>query len=329
MRVAINGFGRIGRNVLRAAVKKKSKIEFVAVNDLTNPKTLAHLLRYDSVHGMLDGVKAGEKSISVNGNDIMVFSEKDPEKLPWNKMDVDIVIESTGFFRDRKGAEKHIRAGAERVVISAPADVDATIVLGVNDEKLKKSHKIISMASCTTNCLAPMVKILNENFGIVNGFMTTIHAYTNDQSILDLAHKDLRRARAAALSIIPTTTGAAKAIGNVIPEVAGKLDGIAIRVPVADGSITDLVVNTGKETTAEKVNHAFRNANMKGIVQYSEEPIVSADIIGNPHSCIFDSLLTNVYGKTVKVLGWYDNEWGYSCRLVELVERLSKYENHG
>ncbi len=324
MRIAINGFGRIGRNVLRSAIKQKSGLEFVAINDLTDCKTLAHLLKYDSVHGIQENVKAGEKSITVNENKIKVFSEKDPENLPWKEMDIDVVIESTGIFRDRKGAGKHLKAGADRVIISAPAeDPDVTVVLGVNDKMIKDGHKIISMASCTTNCLAPMVKILNDNFGIINGFMTTVHAYTNDQNILDLPHKDARRARAAAMSIIPTSTGAAKAIGEVMPELAGKLDGIALRVPVPDGSITDLAVNIKNKTSINEVNKAFRDANMKGILQYCEEPIVSADIIGNSHSCIFDSLLTNVSGNTVKVLGWYDNEWGYSCRLVDLVKRLS------
>ncbi len=323
MKVAINGFGRIGRNFVRAAMKYSANIDIVAVNDLANAKILAHLLKYDSVHGVFAGVKSGGNSIFIGGNEIKVLSERDPEKLPWNELGIDVVLESTGIFRDRKGAEKHLKAGAKKVLISAPAEnPDATIVLGVNDGMLNKSYKIISMASCTTNCLAPMVKILNENFGIMNGFMTTVHAYTNDQMVLDLPHKDLRRARAAAMSIIPTSTGAAKAIGEVMPEIAGKLDGIALRVPVPDGSLTDLSLTTERKTSVAEVNNAFRNCGMTGILEYTEEPVVSADILGNPHSCIFDALSTMVIGNAVKVLGWYDNEWGYSVRLTELAKRL-------
>lgn len=328
MRVAINGFGRIGRCFFRAFLEKDANFEIIAVNDLTNAKTLAHLLKYDSVHGILKNVSYKGNEINVQGKTIKVLSEKEPENLPWSKLEIDIVIESTGIFTHSKDAEKHIHVGARKVIISAPAkNPDVTIVLGVNDSMLKKEHKIISMASCTTNCLAPMVKILHEEFGIERGFMTTIHAYTNDQRILDLPHKDLRRARAAMLSIIPTTTGAAKAIGDVIPEMQGRLDGIAMRVPVACGSITDLVVFTTHSTTKEEVNSVFKRRaenDFRNIVEYTEETLVSTDIINNPHSCIFDALSTNVNENVVKVLGWYDNEWGYSCRLVELVEKLKE-----
>ncbi|MFH0832504.1 MAG: type I glyceraldehyde-3-phosphate dehydrogenase [Candidatus Aenigmatarchaeota archaeon] len=325
MRVAINGFGRIGRLALRAGF---GKVDFVAINNLSDIKTAAHLLKYDSVHGIWkEDVKADSNSIIVNGEKIEVLGEKEPEKLPWSDLGVDVVIESTGVFTDKEGAGKHIAAGAGRVIISAPAkNPDATIVLGVNEETLKKEYKIISMASCTTNCLAPVAKILNDNFGIVKGFMTTVHAYTNDQNILDLPHKDLRRARAAALSIIPTTTGAAKAIGDVIPEMKGKLDGLALRVPVADGSMNDFVCELEKETTKEDINEAFRKAEkkMKGILQYTEEPLVSCDIIGNPHSAIVDGLSTFANGNLAKVLAWYDNEWGYSCRLIDLIKYMER-----
>jgi len=335
IKVGINGFGRIGRLFFRSALVDKEfnkKFQIVAINDVTDAKTLAHLLKYDSIHGILDiEVKAKEGAISVNGKDVKILSQLDPEKLPWKDLGVEIVLESTGAFTDRAGAEKHLKAGAKKVIISAPGkSPDVTIVLGVNDKNYDpKKHNIISMASCTTNCLAPMVKVLNDNFGVKRGFMTTCHAYTNDQRVLDLTHKDLRRARAANLSIIPTTTGAAKAIGEVIPEVAGKLDGIALRVPVPDGSITDLTLELGKEVTKGEINSAFKEAEkkMEGILQYTEEPIVSVDVIGNSHSCIIDGASTMVLGEKsniVKVFGWYDNEWGYSCRLVDLMKYVDK-----
>jgi glyceraldehyde 3-phosphate dehydrogenase len=331
MRVAINGFGRIGRLTLRSAIKKKSSLEFVAVNDLGDINTMAHLLKYDSVHGILkDDVKVEGNSLIVGKREIKVLHEKDPASLPWKDMNIDVVVESTGIFRKKEDASKHITAGAKKVVISAPAKdpVDATIVLGVNSNALKPEHQIISMASCTTNCLAPVAKVLNDRFTIKNGFMTTVHAYTNDQKLLDMPHKDLRRARATMLSIIPTTTGAAKALGDVIPELKGKLDGLAMRVPVADASVVDLVVEVKKKATKEKINKLFRLASrreLKGILQYTEEPIVSVDVIGNPHSAVFDALSTNVIeDKLVKVLAWYDNEWGYSSRLVDLIEGMGK-----
>jgi len=335
IKVGINGFGRIGRLFLRSALVDKEfgkKFQIVAVNDVTDAKTLAHLLKYDSIHGVLDiEVKAKEGAISVNGKDIKIIAQLDPEKLPWKDLGVEVVLESTGAFTDRAGAEKHLKAGAKKVIISAPGkSPDATIVLGVNDKMYDPNkHNIISMASCTTNCLAPMIKILNDNFGVKRGFMTTCHAYTNDQRVLDLTHKDLRRARAASLSIIPTTTGAAKAIGEVIPEVAGKLDGIALRVPVPDGSIIDLTVELGRDVTKDEINSAFKVAEkkMEGILQYTEEPIVSVDVIGNSHSCILDGASTMVLGEKsniVKVFGWYDNEWGYSCRLVDLMKYVVK-----
>lgn len=334
IKVEINGFGRIGRLFFRAALKDKEfmeKFEIVAVNDLTDAKNLAYLLKYDSVHGVLDAkVEVKETSIVVDGKEIKVISEPDPEKLPWRDLGVEIVLESTGRFRARKDAEKHLKAGAKKVVISAPAkEPDATIVLGVNEEIYDKDkHNIISMASCTTNCLAPMVKVLKEKFGIKKGFMTTCHAYTNDQRLLDLPHKKWRRGRAANLSIIPTTTGAAEAIGVVIPELSGKLDGIALRVPVANGSIVDLVVELEKEVSKEEINNAFKEAannKLKGILEYTEDEIVSVDIIGNPHSCVLDGLSTMVIGEksnVVKLLGWYDNEWGYSSRLVDLFKYI-------
>jgi glyceraldehyde 3-phosphate dehydrogenase len=334
MRIAINGFGRIGRNFFRATLKDKNfqkKFKIVAINDLTNPKTLAHLLKYDSVHGILrNKIETKKDSLIIDGKSIKITSEKNPQKLPWRKMKVDIVLESTGVFRDKNGASQHLKAGAKKVIISAPPKGDQyikQIVLGVNEKNYKKEDKIISMASCTTNCLAPMVKVLNDNFSIETGFMTTVHAYTTTQRILDLPHKDLRRARACAVSIIPTTTGAAKAIGEVIPEMKGKLDGMAMRVPIPDGSITDLVVNINKKVTVEQINSKFKKyskGKLKGILEYSEEPLVSADIIGNPASCIFDAQSTRVIGKQVKVLGWYDNEWGYSNRLKDLMKFLAK-----
>jgi glyceraldehyde 3-phosphate dehydrogenase len=325
IRVAINGFGRIGRNVLRAAKKAGTNdIDFVAVNDLTDTQTLAHLLRHDSVHGHYPGnVEAREGALTVDGDEIRVLSEKDPAKLPWSDLGVDIVIESTGRFTQREDAAKHLEGGAKKVIISAPGkNEDVTIVLGVNDDKYDAAkHDVISNASCTTNCLAPVVKVLLDEFGFRRGLMTTVHSYTNDQQILDLPHKDLRRARAAAMSIIPTTTGAAKATGLVIPEVQGKLDGMAMRVPTPDVSIIDLVAELDRDVSAEEVNAAFREAaegRLKGILGYEEEELVSVDYIGNPHSSIIDAPSTNVVGGLVKVVSWYDNEWGYSNRCVDL-----------
>src|ERR1041385_1223444 len=327
IRVGINGFGRIGRQVLRAAKQQGvADIEIVAINDLTDNKTLAHLFKYDSVHRTFDGeVSSTEKSITIDGQEIKVFEEKDPAKLPWKDLKIDVVLESTGRFTEAAKAKAHIDACAKKVSISAPAKgEDITIVLGVNESKYDaKNHTIISNASCTTNCLVPMVKVIKDNFGFVRGSMVTIHSYTNDQNVLDLPHKDLRRARAAALSIIPTTTGAAKATSLVIPELKGKIDGIAIRVPTPDVSLTDLAVVVEKAVTVDQVNAAFRGAAdgpMKGILQYSDEPLVSSDFIGNPHSCILDAKSTNVVdGTLVKVSGWYDNEWGYSSRCVDLL----------
>jgi glyceraldehyde 3-phosphate dehydrogenase len=330
VKVAINGFGRIGRLVFRAGLKSKD-IEFVAVNDLTDAKTLAHLLKYDSVHGIIDAeVKYGDSSILVNGKELKTFSIKDPETLPWKALGVDVVLESTGKYTDRTGAEKHLMAGAKKVVISAPAkNPDVTIVFGVNQEVYDKTkHHIISMGSCTTNCLAPIVKILQREFGVEYGLMTTIHAYTNDQVIQDEPHKDLRRARAAALSMIPTTTGAAKAIAEVIPEMKGKLDGLAIRVPVPNVSIVDLVATLSKATNKDEVNAKFREYSqgpMKGILFCSDEELVSLDFNGNPHSSIIDLPNTNVIGgKMIKILSWYDNEWGFSNRMLELLFFIMK-----
>ncbi len=328
LRVAINGFGRIGRLVLRAAKQGgRTDLDFVAVNDLTDSKTLAHLLKYDSVHRRYPGtVEVSEKRLVVDGDEIQVFSERDPASLPWKELGVDIVVESTGRFRDREGAGKHLQAGARKVIISAPAKKeDVTIVPGVNQEIYDpENHHIISNASCTTNCLAPVVKVLLDSFGIRRGLMTTIHSYTNDQVILDLPHKDLRRARAAAVSMIPTTTGAAKATALVIPEVEGKIDGMAIRVPTADVSLVDLTVETERETSVEEVNQAFQAAAdgpLKGILHLSLEPLVSVDYIGHPAGSIVDGLSTAVMGGNfVKVLSWYDNEWGYSERVLDLVE---------
>ena len=326
IRVGINGFGRIGRIVFRAMAQRPS-IEVVAVNDLADSKALAFLLKYDSVHRRFPGtVDAKGNAISVNGKDVKLVQEKDPANLPWKDLRVDIVIESTGIFTSREACEKHIKAGAKKVILSAPPKdkLDAVIVIGVNNKALRPEHKIISNASCTTNSLAPMAKVLNDKFGVEKGLMTTIHAYTNDQKVSDLIHSDLRRARSAAVNIIPTTTGAAKAIGEVIPELNGKLDGIALRVPVVDGSITDLVATLKNKVTREDVNKAMKDASqgaLEGILEYCDEPIVSSDIIGNPHSCIFDSLSTYVVGDNlVKVMGWYDNEWGFSQRMVELTE---------
>lgn len=324
IKIGINGFGRIGRNVFRA-IAKRGGIDVLAINDLADSKSLALLLKYDSVHGRFDGnITAKEKSLVVNGKEVALFMEKDPSRLPWKSLGVDIVIESTGLFTSRADCAKHLDAGAKKVILSAPAKdkIDATIVIGVNTNDLKSEHKIVSNASCTTNCLAPLAKVLHDNFGIEKGLMTTIHAYTNDQRISDLIHKDIRRARAAALNIIPTTTGAAKAIGEVIPSLKGKLDGLSMRVPVANGSVTDLVATVSKDVTIESVNAAMRRAaetELKGILEYCDDPIVSSDIIGNMHSSIFDSALTYVIDKRmVKVVSWYDNEWGFSNRMVDL-----------
>ena len=324
LRVAINGFGRIGRNLFRAGKQQGLDIDFVAVNDLTDPKTLALLLRRDSVHGLYPGtVEATDDGLVVDGDQIRVLAERDPANLPWKDIGVDVVIESTGFFTQRDDAAKHLEAGAAKVIISAPAkQEDVTIVLGANEADYDPSqHHVISMASCTTGSVVPMAKVLHETFGITHGLMTTIHAYTGDQNIHDAPHKDPRRARAAALSIIPTTTGAAKAASLALPALEGRLDGMAMRVPIPDGSVTDLVCVLDREVTIDEVNDAFRSAaddQLKGILEYSEEPLVSVDIVGNPHSCIFDSRSTMATGNLVKVLGWYDNEWGYSSRLAEL-----------
>ncbi len=325
-RVAINGFGRIGRITFRALLQK-SNIEVVALNDLTDTKTLAHLLKYDSIHGLFPGkVESDDSSIIVDGKKYPVYAERDPNNLPWGDLNVDIVLESTGLFVDEAGAGGHLNAGAGKVVISAPAKgAIPTVVLGVNDDTLTGDEKILSNASCTTNCLAPMAKILDDSFGIEKGYITTIHAYTSDQRIHDAPHNDLRRARAAALSIIPTSTGAAKAVGLVLPHLKGKLDGIAMRVPTPSGSVTDLTCIVKKEVTADEVNAAFKSAAdgpLKGLVQYTEDPIVSIDIVGNPHSCIFDAPLTACNGTLVKVVGWYDNEAGYSNRTADLISKL-------
>jgi glyceraldehyde 3-phosphate dehydrogenase len=334
IRVAINGFGRIGRNVLRASLSHSQygkKFEIIAINDLGNTEILAHLLKYDSIYGKFNGeVEAKTDGIDVNGKSIKFYSQVNPSKLPWKDLGIDVAIESTGIFRTREGASQHLNAGAKKVIISAPAkDPDITVVLGVNEHLYDSSaHNIISNASCTTNSLAPPVKVLNDTFGIEQGFMTTIHSYTGDQRILDFPHKDLRRARAAAVSIIPTTTGAAKAVTLVIPELKGKMDGMAVRVPTPDGSLTDFTCVLKKSVTKEDVNNAFRNAadcRLKGIMQYSEEPLVSVDIVGNPHSAIIDGLSTRVMGESgnfLKILSWYDNEWGYSCRIVDLVNYI-------
>ena len=331
VKVGINGFGRIGRNVLRAGYKNKN-IDFVAVNDLPVPTvTLAHLLKYDSVHGILGAkVEAKDTSITIDGKELKIVNHKDPSQIPWKAFGVDIVIESTGVFREKERAELHIKGGAKKVIISAPAkNEDITIVMGVNEKSYDaKKHNIISNASCTTNCIAPMAKVLLENFGIVRAIMTTIHSYTNDQKILDLPHKDLRRARAAALSMIPTTTGAAKATALVIPQLKGKIDGLAIRVPTPNVSLMDLVVEVGKDVTVEEVNKAFETAalgELKGIMEYCEDPLVSRDYNGNPHSTIIDALSTYIVDKRlVKVIGWYDNEWGYSSRIIDLIEYITK-----
>ena len=333
-KVAINGFGRIGRAVARIIMQRKGELDLVAINDLSDAKSLAHLFKYDTVMGRWNGtVEAGDGELIIDGKSIKVLAVKNPAELPWKDMGVKVVLESTGIFRSasspKGGYADHIKAGAERVMLSVPAkdEIDATIVLGVNDDKLTKEVKCVSNASCTTNCLAPLAKAINDAFGIEQGFMTTIHAYTNDQRVADMIHSDLRRARAAAANIIPTSTGAAKAIGKVIPALDGKLDGFAIRVPVPVGSIVDLVVNVKKDVTKESVNAAVKAAAegpLKGILVYCDEPIVSSDVVNNPASSIFDSLCTMVKGKTVKVVSWYDNEWGYSNRSVDIMEKMAK-----
>jgi glyceraldehyde 3-phosphate dehydrogenase len=329
VRVGINGFGRIGRNFFRAARKYGADVEFVAVNDLGDAKTMAHLLQYDSVLGPFEQeVEALDGAIRAGDVELRLLNERDPANLPWKELGVQVVLESTGLFTSREKAQLHLDAGADKVVISAPAeDPDVTLVLGVNDEAYDgERHRIISNASCTTNCIGPVAKVLNDAFGIDSGFMTTIHAYTNDQQILDLPHKDLRRARAAGINLIPTSTGAARAIGLVIPELKGKLDGVAVRAPVADGSLVDFVAHLGRAVSADEVNETFHGLSDKGrfqgILRYSDDPLVSTDVIGSPYSSIFDSQLTMAHGNEVKVFSWYDNEWGYSCRLVDLVQRL-------
>ncbi len=330
IRVGINGFGRIGRNVMRAAAEQGAEIEWVAVNDLVDPRTIAHLLKYDSNYGRFKGtVELSDGGIAVNGREVKVLAETDPAALPWGELGVDVVIESTGHFTTREGASKHLQAGASKVVISAPAtDPDVTVVLGVNFEQAydPQAHRIISMASCTTNCLAPVARVLQDTVGVKHGLMTTVHAYTADQRLQDMPHKDLRRARAAALSLIPATTGAAKAIGLVVPELNGKLNGFAVRAPVPTGSVVDLTIEAERETTKEEINAALRAASegpMRGYLAYTEDPIVSSDIVGDPASSIVDSALTAVLdGTLVKVVSWYDNEWGYSNRIVDLVTKL-------
>lgn len=329
IKVAINGFGRIGRLTFRALLERGNNIDVVAINDLTDTTTLAHLLKYDSVQGQFPGeVSHDENSISVNGNKIKVLAERDPSKLPWSDLGVDVVLESTGRFVDEEGAGNHLKAGAKKVVISAPAKGNiATVVLGVNEDTLTGDERIVSNASCTTNCLAPMAKILNDSFGIEKGYINTIHAYTADQNLQDAPHKDLRRARAAAINIVPTSTGAAKAVGLVLPELKGKLDGIAMRVPTPTGSVTDFTVILKRDVTAEEVNAAVRKAAegpMKGILKFTTDPIVSSDIVGDKHSCIFDAGLTAATGNLVKVVGWYDNEAGYSNRAADLIVRLAQ-----
>ena len=328
IKVGINGFGRIGRMVTRAILAKYAdQIEIVGVNDLTDTSSLAHLFKYDSSQGTFNGqVKADGDQLHIDGTSFKVTAERDPANLNWGDLGADVVVESTGFFTDKDSAGKHLQAGAKKVIISAPAKGDIqTIVLGVNDDKIDPSIEIYSNASCTTNCLAPMAKVIDDNFGLVKGFMTTIHAYTGDQRILDAPHKDMRRARAAAINIVPTSTGAAKAVGLVLPHLNGKLDGGAVRVPTPTGSLTDLVCEVSKDTTVEEVNAAFKAASessLNGILEYSTQPLVSTDIVGNPHSNIFDSDLTKVDGKLVKVIGWYDNEAGYSMRTADLITRI-------
>jgi glyceraldehyde 3-phosphate dehydrogenase (phosphorylating) len=328
IRVGINGFGRIGRNFFRAHLDRGGDFEIVAANDLGDPKTMAHLLRYDSTLGPLrEAVSLGDDTLRAGDFELRLLSERDPAALPWGDLGVDVVLESTGFFTDRDGAQKHIDAGAKKVVISAPAtDPDVTLVLGVNDDMYDPaSHHVISNASCTTNCLGPLAKVLNDSFGIEQGFMTTIHAYTQDQGLQDMPHKDLRRARAAAINLIPTSTGAAKAIGLVLPDLQGKLDGVAVRAPVAIGSVTDLAVRLSRDVTRDEVIAAYREAAggpLGKYLQFSQDPLVSTDIVHSPYSCIFDSELTMAHGPLAKVFGWYDNEWGYSCRLVDLIAMI-------
>ncbi len=328
VKVGINGFGRIGRLVFRRSLQLGG-FDFVGINDLTDAKTLAHLLKYDSVHRKFDGtIEVDGNDLIVNGNRIKVTAERDPSKLNWGELGTDVVVESTGVFRTRELCMSHVNAGAKKVILTVPAkdEIDATIVLGVNEDQIKDEHKVLSNASCTTNCLAPMIKVLNDAFGGERALMTTVHSYTNDQRLLDLPHSDLRRARSAAISIIPTTTGAAKAVGKVIPELNGKLDGMAMRVPTPDGSITDVVATLNNEASVDEIKKAFKDAadnGLKGVMEYSDEPLVSADIIGNSHSVVFDSLLTISFGKMVKVVGWYDNEWGYSCRVVDLIKKIA------
>jgi glyceraldehyde 3-phosphate dehydrogenase len=327
IKVAINGFGRIGRISFRVMLEKEN-IEVVAINDLTDSKTLAHLLKYDSVHGIIKAdIKHDASSLIVNGKKIAVYAEKDPSNLPWKELEIDVVVESTGFFLTRETAGKHIAAGAKKVIISAPPNVSdiKTVVLGINDEILNINDTIISNASCTTNCAAPMIKILDENWGLEDGYITTVHSYTGDQRLHDAPHKDLRRARAAALSIVPTSTGAAKAITKIFPHLDGKLGGCGMRVPVPDGSLTDITCVLKKPVTVEEINAAFKKAaegKLKGILEYTEDPIVSIDIVGNPHSCVYDAEFTSVIGNMVKVIGWYDNEYGYSNRLCELIQKI-------
>jgi glyceraldehyde 3-phosphate dehydrogenase len=330
VKVGVNGFGRIGRNFFRAAKKRGADIDFVAVNDITDSKTLAHLLKYDSVLGRFDGeVKVTDQGLSVDGDDLRVTAERDPASLPWKELGAQIVVESTGLFTDREKAEAHIEAGAQKVVISAPAKgEDITIVMGVNEDKYDPAtHNVVSNASCTTNCVVPMAAVLEESFGIDRALMTTVHAYTNDQNLLDLPHKDLRRARAAAINIVPASTGAAKATSLALPQLKGKMDGVAMRVPVPDGSVTDLVCILNREASVEEINDAYRTAaatdRLRGRLVYTEDPIVSSDIVGSSASCTFDSLSTMAIGNLVKVIGWYDNEWGYSNRLVDLVELIA------
>lgn len=328
IRVAINGFGRIGRLVFRV-MTERNHFQIVAINDLADARTLAHLLKYDSVQGLFDAdVSATDDSLMVNHKEIPIFSQRDPALLPWGELAIDVVVEASGVFRTRDKIARHLQAGAQKVLLTVPAkdDIDATIVLGVNDHELRPEHRIVSNASCTTNCLAPVAKVLHENFGIIHGLMTTVHGYTNDQRVVDSAHKDLRRARAAGVNIIPTTTGAARATGRVIPELQGKLDGMAIRVPVPDGSIVDFLCQLNQATTADEINAAMRHASqreLKGILGYTEDPIVSSDVIHNPCSSIFDAKLTKVMdGTFVKIIAWYDNEWGYSNRVADLIEKM-------
>jgi len=332
IKVAINGFGRIGRVSLRILLTREN-IEVVAINDLTDAKTLAHLLKYDSVHGIINAdIKVEDKAIVINGKKIAVYAEKDPANLPWKALDIDVVIESTGFFLNRETAGKHIAAGARKVIISAPPNTDdiKTVVLGINDAIISNDDVIISNASCTTNCAAPMIQVLDSNWGLEDGYITTVHSYTGDQRLHDAPHKDLRRARAAALSIVPTSTGAAKAITKIFPHLTGKLGGCGMRVPVPDGSLTDITCVLTKSVTPAEINAAFKKASetyLKGILEYTEDPIVSVDVVGNPHSCIYDAEFTSVVGNMIKVIGWYDNEYGYSSRLADLIQKVGVSSN--